>query len=81
MLWNELSYEEQTKVLDRISTLVEQESSYNTKKGLVAALNELDLWSNSPCPEYRNIETEDAEIPCFLELDGAVSATSPCDFD
>jgi len=51
MLWNELSYEAQQTILDKIANLVSKESDVNIKQGLVAALNELDAWSNNPCPE------------------------------
>jgi hypothetical protein len=83
MLWNEISYEEQVQILEKICDLARQETNFNIKKGLVAALNELDLWSNSPCPEYVDRDIEDGDdIPCFFETeDHAVPATVPYSLD
>jgi hypothetical protein len=49
MLWNELSYEDQIKVMNLIEDLLLRQTHESMQDGLVAALNELELWSNSPC--------------------------------
>ena len=78
MLWNEISYEDQTIILDKICELAKQELNYTIRKGLVAAINELDAWSNNPCPEHFERDL-DYDIPCFFDTedDGAVEATCP----
>jgi hypothetical protein len=51
MLWNEFDYDIQTEVLSKIQTLIKKEHNLLLKRGIVAALNELETWSNSPCQE------------------------------
>jgi hypothetical protein len=49
MIWNQLDYDLQQKVIDRIVTLLESEEDSNMQDGLIAAVHELEVWSNSPC--------------------------------
>lgn len=49
MIWNQLPYELQQKVIDRIVTLLEDEEDDVMQDGLIAAVHELEVWSNSPC--------------------------------
>ena len=49
MLWNELSYNDQLKVLNLIEDLLLRQSDEEMQDGLVAALNELEIWSHAPC--------------------------------
>lgn len=49
MLWNELEYKDQMKIIDKIVSLLEKEDDSDTQDGLMAAIHELELWSNSPC--------------------------------
>lgn len=50
MQWNELSYEMQMKVLDRIGDLMlEEDDDEPLQFALAAAIMELEVWSNSPC--------------------------------
>lgn len=49
MLWNELEYKEQLKIIDKIVSLLEREEDSSSQDGLMAAVHELELWSNSPC--------------------------------
>ena len=49
MIWNELPYELQQKVINRIVTLLETESNTDMQDGLIAAVHELEVWSNTPC--------------------------------
>jgi hypothetical protein len=49
MIWNQLNYDLQQKVIDRIVTLLESEEDSVMQDGLIAAVHELEVWSNSPC--------------------------------
>lgn len=49
MIWNRLNYNLQQKVIDCIVTLLESEEDSNIQDGLIAAVHELEVWSNSPC--------------------------------
>ena len=49
ILWNELSYETQLKVMDLVEELLLEQSDIDMQDGLAAALKELEIWSNSPC--------------------------------
>lgn len=47
MQWNELDWATQMKVIDRIATLLREDDEM--KAGVIAAIHELEVWSNSPC--------------------------------
>lgn len=47
MQWNELEYSFQMKVIDRIASLLKEEDEMSY--GIIAAIHELEIWSNSPC--------------------------------
>jgi len=49
MRWNHLDYSLQQKVIDRIVTLLETEENETMQDGLIAAVHELEIWSNTPC--------------------------------
>lgn len=49
MLWNELDYETQVKVIDRIVDLLKNEEDDLMQDGIIAAVHELEVWSNTPC--------------------------------
>ena len=49
MQWNELDYDLQMKVVDRIINLLDKEKDPMMWEGIVAAMHELEIWSNSPC--------------------------------
>jgi hypothetical protein len=49
MLWNELDYELQSKVIDRIVSLLKEEEDDSMQDGIIAAVHELEVWSNTPC--------------------------------
>lgn len=51
MLWNELDYDTQLKVIKKMEMLVKYEKNLLMKQAFGAALNELECWSNSPCDE------------------------------
>lgn len=48
MLWNKLEYQEQLQIIDKIVSLLEKEEDPRVQDGLMAAIHELELWSNSP---------------------------------
>ena len=49
MQWNDLSYEVQMKVLDRIGDLIFEEKNEEMQFAIAAAIVELEVWSNTPC--------------------------------
>ncbi len=49
MLWNHLEYKTQSKVIDRIVDLLKDEEDDLIQDGIIAAVHELEVWSNSPC--------------------------------
>jgi hypothetical protein len=49
MQWNEVDYDNQMKVVDRISDLLDKERDPIMLAGIIAAIHELEIWSNSPC--------------------------------
>jgi hypothetical protein len=61
MIWNQLNYGLQQKVIDRIVTLLEIEEDSDMQDGLIAAIHELEVWSNSPCQVF------DTEADPFCE--------------
>lgn len=64
MLWNEFDYYMQVKVMDYIaSNVLKSNIEENVKEAVVAALNELDMWSNSPCIVIEDIEVALAQDP------------------
>jgi len=48
MQWNELEYEVQMKVMDRIGDLIFQTEDEQMQFAIAAAITELEVWSNSP---------------------------------
>lgn len=51
MLWNELEYSLQSKVVDRIVDLLKEEGDDSVVDGIMAAVHELELWSNQNIDE------------------------------
>jgi len=49
MLWNHLDYNLQSKVIDRIVDLLKDEEDSIMQDGIIAAVHELEIWSNSHC--------------------------------
>lgn len=54
MLWNEIDYKVQLKVIDRIVELFSSEEDAYMQDAIMAAINELETWSNSPCQVYNH---------------------------
>jgi hypothetical protein len=48
MIWNELDYVTQMRVVDRIVDLLKDENDDLMQDGIIAAVHELEIWSNSP---------------------------------
>jgi hypothetical protein len=48
MIWNELDYETQMKVIDKVVDLLKHEDDALMQDGIMAAVHELEIWSNSP---------------------------------
>jgi hypothetical protein len=49
MQWNELDYSLQQKVIDRIVDILKDENDSLMQDGIMAAVHELEIWSNTPC--------------------------------
>ncbi len=68
MLWNHLSYDLQSKVIDRIVDLLKDEENDAMVDGIIAAVHELEVWSNSPCTVVEtNGQTYEVEADPFCE--------------
>lgn len=50
MQWNDLSWEMQRHVLNKLEEKLLEETDIPTQDAMVAAIQELELWSNTPCP-------------------------------
>ena len=48
-MWNELSYEDQVKIMNFLRSLLSKQTDPELQVGLEAAIKELEIWSNSPC--------------------------------
>ena len=48
MIWNELDYATQMRVIDKIVDLLKDEDDGLMQDGIIAAVHELEIWSNSP---------------------------------
>lgn len=51
MLWNQLDYNVQALVIDRIIDLLREENNDLMQDGIMAAVHELELWSNKNLDE------------------------------
>ena len=49
MQWNEIDYDLQMKIVERITDLLDKEKAPMMREGIIAAIHELEIWSNSPC--------------------------------
>lgn len=50
MQWNDLDYEVQRKVYDRLEKTLLEEQDIEIQDAIVSAIEELEVWDNSPCP-------------------------------
>jgi hypothetical protein len=71
MSWNDLDYETQCNALEKIANLITRECG-DSKTALIAAFQELDLWSNRPCSD----ESKTKYIVAHNELDNDVVEAS-----
>ena len=51
MIWTELDFKTQEKVIDKITELLNHEYDNIIQDGIMAAVCELELWANRPAPE------------------------------
>jgi hypothetical protein len=66
MQWNDLDYEVQRKVYDRLEKTLLEEPDEEMQNAIVAAIEELEHWDNSPCPVQIE-ENVIVEFPTFIE--------------
>lgn len=50
MQWNDLDYETQRQVISQIGDLMLKQTDERLQFAMAAAMVELDMWSNTPCP-------------------------------
>lgn len=62
MLWNKLEYVDQVKIIDKIVSLLETEEDPIAQDGLMAAIYELEIWSNSPVKTLDVLDGENVVI-------------------
>lgn len=67
MIWNELPYHLQSKVIDRIVDCLKDEEDDAMQDGLIAAVHELEVWSNSPCTVVEKDHSYEMEKDPFSE--------------
>lgn len=54
MLWTKLSIELQYKIMNRIADLIKEENDDQMIDGIIAAVHELNCWSNRPCEDIES---------------------------
>lgn len=50
MQWNNFDYQTQKKILDMLEDLLLKQTDIDIQEAMVAAILELEAWSNRPCP-------------------------------
>lgn len=63
MLWNQLDYSLQARVVDRIVDLLKDEDNGLMQDGIMAAVHELELWSNKNLDELLDHPPNDYIAP------------------
>lgn len=48
--WNDVDYKTQKKILDMLEDLLLKQTEFDIQDAMVAAIVELEVWSNRPCP-------------------------------
>lgn len=48
--WNDVDYKTQKKILDMLEELLLKQTEFEIQDAMVAAIVELEVWSNRPCP-------------------------------
>lgn len=56
MQWNDLTWEEQKQILDKIEDLLLQQTDEKVQDAMVAAISELEIWSNRECKILQEFE-------------------------
>lgn len=62
MEWNKLDYDFQMEILDKLSKLADKEKDPIVKEGIIAAIHELEIWSNSPTQEMIATYDDNSDI-------------------
>jgi hypothetical protein len=70
MQWNDVDYKTQRKILDMLEDLLLKQTNTDIQEAMVAAILELEAWSNRPCP----VQYEDENGPYIAQ---AVDAVDP----
>lgn len=63
MNWNNFDYETQRKILDMLEDLLLKQTDFTIQEAMVAAILELEAWSNRPCP----VQDEDDKGPYIAQ--------------
>jgi hypothetical protein len=63
MLWNEVDADLQKKVIAKVEAMLDKTSDRKTYNAILAAMYELQLWSNVPCETHEQIESAQAQDP------------------
>lgn len=67
--WNNVNYKTQKKILDMLEELLLRQTDFEVQDAMVAAIVELEVWSNRPCP----VQDEDEQGPYIAQ------AADPCE--
>lgn len=51
VMWNHLQYADQVKAMNKITELIKSQTDPIVKTALIAALSELEIWSNATCED------------------------------
>jgi len=71
MQWNDLSYNLQKQVYDRLEKVLLEEQDIEVQDAIVAAMTELEHWDNSPCPVQ--VEELVLEFPMAVQAQDAAA--------
>lgn len=62
MQWNDLDFEMQRQVLDKIGNLMLEEVDEHLQFAIAAGIVELELWSNTPCKILGDFEGSEENL-------------------
>ena len=63
ILWNNVDYKTQRKILEMMEDLLLKQSDFEIQDAMVAAIVELETWSNRPCA----VQEEDDKGPYVVQ--------------
>ena len=61
--WNNVDYKTQRKILSMLEELLLKQTEFEIQDAMVAAIVELETWSNRPCP----VQDEDEQGPYIAQ--------------